>query len=73
MLRTADYAQRSPQQRSFPCLNGFPFLNPQHGARRRRRVDCIGRMVMRSSDWEIASQSALDSRRLHFASTAFDI
>jgi hypothetical protein len=31
---------------------------PQHGVRGRRRVDCKGRMVMRPSDLEIASQSA---------------
>jgi hypothetical protein len=30
----------------------------QHGVRGRRWVDCIGRMVMRPSDWEIASQFA---------------
>jgi len=35
-----------------------PLRNPQHGVRGRRRVDCIGRMVRRPSDWEIASQSA---------------
>ncbi len=31
----------------------------QHGVRGRRWVDCIGRMVIRPSDWEIASQFAV--------------
>ena len=31
----------------------------QHGVRGRRWVDCIGRLVSRPSDWEIASQFAV--------------
>jgi hypothetical protein len=31
----------------------------QHGMRGRRRGDCIGRMVMRPSDWVIANQFAV--------------
>ena len=33
--------------------------NEQHGVRGRRWVDCIGRLVSRPSDWEIASQFAV--------------
>jgi len=33
--------------------------NKQHGVRGRRWVDCIGRLVSRPSDWEIASQFAV--------------
>jgi len=36
---------------------GLPI--PQHGVRGRRRVDCKGRMMMRPSDLEIASQSEM--------------
>jgi len=31
------------------------FVQREHGVRGRRRVDCIGRVVTRPSDWEIAS------------------
>jgi len=49
----------------------FPIRVPQHGVRGRRRVDCIGRMVMRPSDWEIASQSAFYNPILIFQHFSF--
>ena len=54
----------------------FPIRVPQHGVRGRRRVDCIGRMVMRPSDWEIASQSAFGNPILifqRFSISAFSV
>ena len=54
----------------------FPIRVPQHGVRGRRRVDCIGRMVMRPSDWEIASQSAFRNPILifqRFSISAFSV
>jgi len=40
-------------------LRPRPLYPDEHAVRGRRRVDCIGRMVMRPSDLEIASQSHL--------------
>ena len=45
-------------------LTGEPGSD-EHGVRGRRRVDCMGRMVMRPSDLEIASQLDLVTALLH--------